>query len=332
MPIYADTSILNELAKCEKAAYLRYVLHKSRRGSEEAPLVCGTALHKVEEGRQKGATVEEGLATLEREYRAWAEARVPGDDPRGWANVREIVEIWLTNHPIDRQMDETVEGSVERGMAAALDDHGDYVLVGRLDKLTRDRQYGGLMVDDFKHTSANLNGKNRDNWLSWYEMAAQGPNYCLMVEQTWQEPVIGMRWSVLSLAPLPNSSSKCKTHQLKYSECRKAHLGWIQAGPRIYGEQEKANVRQATLYLARRWAQLQTMEAAEVQETGRYSGACERCQFKAFCQAGSPWDMLEAGDYVTEKWEPYEHAFGGPTQIEVAPKRELPMVEGPSLD
>lgn len=332
MPIYADTSILNELAKCEKAAYLRYVLHKSRRGSEEAPLVCGSALHKVEEGRQKGASVAEGLATLEREYRAWAEAHVPGDDVRGWANVREIVEIWLTNHPIDRQMDETVEGSIERGMAAALDDHGDYVLVGRLDKLTRDRQYGGLMVDDFKHTSANLNGKNRDNWLSWYEMAAQGPNYCLMVEQTWQELVIGMRWSVLSINPLPNSNSKCKTHQLKYSECRKAHLGWIQAGPRIYGEEEKANVKRATLHLMKRWASLQTTEPRDVQELGRYSGACERCQFREFCKAGSPWDMLEAGEYVTEVWEPYSKAFEGTEAVPIAPKRELPMVEGPSLD
>lgn len=332
MAIYCDTSILNEVAQCEKAAYLRYVLHKSKRGSEEAPLVCGSALHKVEEGRQQGATAAEGLLTLEHEYRAWAEAHLPGDDVRGWANVREIVEVWLTLHPVARQMDETVEGSVEKGMAAALDDHGDYVLVGRLDKLTRDRTYGGLMVDDFKHTAANVNGKNRDKWLTWYEMAAQGPNYCMMVEQTWQEPVIGMRWSVLSLASLPNSNSKCKTHQLPYKECRKAHLGWIQAGPRIYGEQEKANVRKATLAMAKRWNAIKQKAPQELEEVGRYSGACERCQFREFCKAGSPWDMLEAGEYVTEKWEPYEHAFGGPRQIEVAPRRELPMMEGPSLD
>lgn len=316
--VYVDTSILNEVASCEKAAYLRYVCHRTRRSEAEAPLICGSALHKVEEARQLGATPAEGMAILEAEYREWAEQEIREEtDVRSWANVAEITQIWLESYPVTEQTYETVPGSVEAGVACALDEHGDVVLVGKLDKLVM--MHGAVMVSDFKHTAMNLNGKNRERWAGWYEMAAQGPGYVTMAGQTLGQPVVGMQWSVLSLASLPNSTATCKQHKLPYRECRRAHVGFVQVGPRVYGAAELTNWRLTAVQLAKTWLRVRELEPKAVAETGRYSGQCERCQFREFCKAGSPWDQLGAMAYVEERWEPYQHAFGGPT-------REVPVV------
>ena len=327
MPVYVDTSTLNMVGFCEKAAYLRYHLHRTKPSASDAPLVCGSAVHKVEEARQHGCTPEQGVAILEREYRAWAEANLPGDDARSWTNVSEIVSVWLEMYPVTTQPFPTVPGSVECGIAAALDDHGEIVLVGRLDKLIE--AYGAIVVDDFKTTAMNLVGKNKERWEGYYDRAAQGPGYVMMAQATLGQPVVGMQWSVLSLASLPNSASKCKQHNLPYKECRKGHVGFVRVGPRTYGPEERRAWTQAALAQARRWQRVRESEPQAVIETGWYTGKCGECQFRPFCKAGSPWDQLEAMGYVVEKWEPYQHAFGGG---EASAKKELPMAseEGPS--
>ena len=142
-------------------------------------------------------------------------------------------------------------------------------------------------------------------------------------------PVVGMHWSVLSLAGLPNSAVKCKVHQLPYKECRKAHLGFIQVGPRIYSAPEMDHWRQSAAHQAKRWQRIKDTEPSEVPETGWYTGKCNECQFREFCQAGSPWDMLgEPMGFVKEQCELYEHAF---KRQDFKPVRELPIV-GPTSD
>ena len=143
MPFYIDNSTLSALYSCTSKAWIRYGQHLTT-SDERAELLSGQAGHAALAAYHMGGSIDEALNTFDVIYRLWASSNVDPNDRLAFHNTRSILKRFLEEHPyftaVSGQRKPSakwpyvpLEGMIEVPFEVPLDDHGDYIFMGRID-------------------------------------------------------------------------------------------------------------------------------------------------------------------------------------------------------
>jgi hypothetical protein len=233
-------------------------------------------------------------------------------------NTRTILRQFLHNHPIipgpagpahsQAWPYQPLPGLIEVPFEVALDDHGDYIFMGRIDVVA---QYNrGYVVNENKFT-----GRISEDWKAKFRTDSQlsgyffGCKYGLVGGKALNLPIVGGFVTAIQLSKLPSDPvRRCKDHGVKYQECSVQHAKWEIFGPLPREEQMIMNWRADALAGAKRFKQLleEAPDMNSVQQIGQegmFTGACRWCEFNRVCETGRhPQGLL--GKLIVSKWDP----------------------------
>lgn len=326
-----DNSTLSAVKRCSTLAATRYHLGRTT-ADEAAPLRAGTAVHEAlaEYFRTRGS-IELAMAALEKNYKTWADERIPPGDRFSYDNVSKIVLRWCWAHPLDELPFTIRPDLVEVGAQALLTpeetclcthaetahrglydctmcacpEFTQVIFQGRLDNAPQGRD-GRWYVGDIKTTY-----QIRASWLKGFELASQFTGYGWLMQQTLGQPIAGAFVLAIELGLLPGSTKKCATHKMPYNECAMAHAKFAivhtRREPWQYVEWQKN-----ALDLARRYVQIQQQvptlaQIDNVRMEGTWIDACATCDLWAWCKSGRTEEMAEAL-LIESPWKPFDPA------------------------
>jgi hypothetical protein len=217
MSITVDNSTLSAVAQCSTAALMRYRFGWTVEDS--APLEAGTAVHLALDTWVKN-DFHEGVA-LEAMLKYYEGSEIlmglsPGDRLEA-VNVSRIVTHWMRMNkpevfPFKLQKDYT-----EVGFTVPLDDHGDFLLSGRLDALAPTETEAWWVID-WKTT-----GRVDSYWKKKWTYSSQVTGYVWAAQQHFEMPVAGAFIGGIELSKLPVDTKKCRTHGISFQECGPLH-------------------------------------------------------------------------------------------------------------
>lgn len=296
-----DNSILVATVECSTKVVMLYVLHWRSKEPKDAADV-GNACHSGWEYHLKGFGIEESLTAFRNEY-----YKRLGQDPvveerLGYLNVEKILREWLNRWPLEKLPFIADPQTVESGITVKLND--DFELFCKIDAPVRDRQTGQPWPLDHKTT-----GRINHWWVRKWKLASQLSGYTYGMQQSTGEIVPGAIINALELGKLPDSSRKCKKHNLKFSECQAQHMVSqifvVHRSPEVLANWHRDAVLAASKFalIKKVYADLSYIPA--VPQEGQFNGSCIFCEFNGWCMAGRPLHVVEQ-TMVQERWEPWE--------------------------
>lgn len=337
-PTYVDNTLLTCMAQCDTKTILRHVLGMTSR-EERAALVSGSAAHEsmaayfrtgdmkhalvvFEEGEPcmqcadfKGLTAPVGCSRCKGTrrqtpgYRVWSDANLPADDRLRYELLREILQIWYTNHPIARLPFRPRAEWVEIGFAYPLTDAGDLVFCGRLDAIVEEPDsVAEVRILDNKFTGALDN-----NFVRNFQMDSQFSGYLWAAQRTLGRKVLGGYVNAISTARLPSDPErKCNTHKVAFAECRtlpdhaKSQIFYVDRTPDKLESWRQTAVQLGRKFqvLKRAFADRELLPLAQQQGQFIYK-ACSWCEAHDFCVSGRPTQFLDSL-FQYSPWAPYE--------------------------
>ena len=308
-PIYIDGSTLDAVASCSTEAVLRYVLDYTSR-EERAELNAGNAVHGALAAWFADEKRDDVLGIFNTAYYAWATENVPADDRLSYGNVYKIMSTWLDNHPVQSFPFQVRKENIEVGFSFPLDDHNEFVWVGRMDLLGDDLRGNQLFVVDHKTT-----GRISHYWAKKFRLAASLTGYIWAAQQhVGDTQVTGAYINAIELAKLPSDATrKCKEHAVPYTECGMLHAKAQLIGPFTRTPQQIDEFKKTAIYLGRKYKSLlqrfsDVRRLHRVRMQGTFTNACSFCSFYEFCVNGRPIERVDS--YLQkEPWEPFERAF-----------------------
>lgn len=303
-----DSSALGAWMTCSFKAWCRYAMGLTTKG-EKAALLAGKAAHNAMECYFKTESIKDSLIEFGLIYEPWAKQNVAGDDRLAYQNVADIMECWFKAHTPKgggsftnlpwRVVSEYVEVPFEVPLAEGIN------LIGRLDMLPL--YSSGYAVVEHKTT-----GSINQWWQAQWKLSAQLTAYLFAARQVMDKPVLGVFLNAIEFSKLPGDPSRsCKTHKMKYSECRLLHAKWEMLG--LYERPEKliSGWRLDAIEAAKRMRQVfeqaATIEdACALAQEGMFNGGCRGCEFsEGVCDMGRQPHLIEQ-NLVEEWWNPLE--------------------------
>ncbi len=306
---YVDNSTLSTFANCSFKAWLRYLQHLTTK-EERAELLSGTAGHEALAYHYRGRSINDSLSEFSLQYQSWAVANVMAGERLAWSNVYPILTYWIQTHQVEKLPYRVDPSLVEVPFEVALDEHGDYILIGRIDLIpTMGNAY---YILDHKFT-----GKVSGYWSGQFRMGSQPSSYCygarhgLVNGKPLNLPVAGALINAIELSRVPTDDKrKCKTHGMSYSECGVYHPNHQLLGPFPRDEHMLEQWRADALMLAKKLKQLKeqvpNLEMAHlVAQEGAFTGHCRFCEAENTCLTGRDPVLMQA-NLVRSVWDPRE--------------------------
>jgi hypothetical protein len=302
-----------EKATCP-AAFVASSVH-NRSGINQLPWAeLGNAVHKALEHYYTNNDYTGALELLANLYdEIIPVGTVPEVDHMFKKEVLDNVDAYLTNNPIHSLPFFPI--SMERTIGVRLRDlsriFGQTVTFWfKQDMLVEEKTSGAYAVLDHKTRW----GRITDYWLDKFNHCSQFTGYIWGSRQAapkHRRVQNKVYVNLIQMAKLPNSERKCKTHKMKYCECRKLHAS---SELRTVGRTEEQlsawrrdlNQMAAELYmLAKTYSKLEDLKHVPRLGTFRYRGEpCVHCSFKNWCRTGFDVGLMDT--FTKEsKWEPW---------------------------
>lgn len=317
-PFIVDNSMLRSSFTCTMQAWTRYGQHLTSQ-DQRAELLSGSAGHAALETYHKTHAIQPALEAFDALYRDWGSANVEPDERLAYHNVRAILEQFLLKHHSGAEPWRYVPdvNYIEVPFEVALDDHGDFLFIGRIDLVgtynghyvVNENKFTGWIDEEWKR------GFRLDSQLSGY---FYGCKYGKVNGQVLNLPIMGGFVTAIQLSKLPQAlDRKCygkNGHGVKYSECRLQHAKWEIFGPIPREEQVIHNWRMDALEGAKRLKRVfedapLLAQAGSIMQEGVFTRACRWCEFKKVCETGrDPKGML--GKLIVSKWDPRGRSKG----------------------
>jgi len=312
-PFVVDNSMLSALFTCTTKAWVRYGQHLTTT-DQRAELLSGQAGHAALAMYHTTGDRIRALMAYDDLYRAWGSSNVDPNERLSYHNTYTILKQFLQNHPIhngvhDRSwMYQPITGLVEVPFEVALDDHGDFLFIGRIDVvgqynqhyIVNENKFTGRIAEDWKRTFRN------DSQLSGY---FYGCKYGLVGGQSLNLPIMGGFVTAIQLSKLPSDPvRRCKDHGVKYSECSVQHAKWEIFGPLPREESMIHSWRADALAGAKRLKAIfeeapNLSDVNRIAQEGTFTRACRWCELQAVCETGrQPHGLL--GKLIVSKWDP----------------------------
>jgi hypothetical protein len=302
--IQVDNTLLYDVAVCDARAIARHVL-KLRGTEEKVAADVGNCYHPALEQHFRGADKASVVGTLEREHRKLFPNQIqPDDDKYTLENCRKIMGRYCDVRPIDRfpfvaiEFEKTVGWPLAEGI----------IFYAKRDLLVQDKQSGMLAPLDHKTT-----GNITDWWSRKYRMCSQMSGYVWLTQQMTGQLGGECYVNAIETKRVPDSSKKCPSHKVPYSECGVEHVKFELF---IYSRelQMLEAWKRDAIILAKRFDMLRTaFPSVEylpfANRNGAFNDGCTFCEFKKWCSTGFNQSM-QSGLVVYEAWEPWATAEG----------------------
>lgn len=330
---YVDNTILSCVNTCDLKAGLRHVLSLTTT-DERLELSAGSAVHEALAVWHRGEGSTNALIRFDAEYKEVG-SKVSSEERLSFSNVRRCL-VRMFTHFQNNALPYTVQKDlVEVPFEAPLDEHGDVMVVGRIDQVVA---YQGRLVIGENKTTGSLSGYWKDKWpmssqLSTYVYGGQhglvdGKPLGLPVEEAL---VFG-----LELRKVPTSEATCREHKLKYRECGDLHVKWEFSGPHPRPTGFLERWKRDALSAAKRFQWMKenvftVQDAAnKLEQQGQFNGSCVWCEFKDYCRQGVPAAMMEA-NLIKSPWDPRHRDHATPL-IQVEKPNLLPPASAPARE
>src|SRR3990167_3770821 len=330
-PVTVDNTILSAVNTCDLKAGLRHVLHLTSK-EERLELEAGSAIHEALAVWHKGGTATSALAAFDGYYKAFG-SKVSAEERLSYSNVYRILKRLFANFATNALPYTVQKDLVEAVFEDPLDDHGDYVIIGRIDQVVA---YQGRLVIGENKTTGSLSGYWKDKWplSSQLTTYVYGGKYGMVDGQPLGLPIEEAIVFGLELRKVPTSESKCRDHKLPYRECGDLHVKWEFSGPHPLPDGFLQRWRKDALAAAKRFQWMKenihtVQDAADkLEQQGQFNGSCVWCEFKDYCRQGVPAAQMEA-NLTKHEWDPRNVKHGPLTQID---KPCLPVMRSPSQE
>lgn len=321
-PFTVDNSMLSSLFTCTTKAWLRYGQHLTTK-DERAELLSGSAGHAALETYHRTGDKAQAMAAFDTLYRDWGTSNVDPNERLAYHNTHTILNEFLRAHPIVNGIHQKpwpyqpIDGLVEVPFEVALDDHGDFLFIGRIDAVAQynqhyvvnENKFTGRVSEDWKRTFRN------DSQLSGY---FYGCKYGKVGGQTLNLPVMGGFVTAIELSKLPSDPvRRCSKHGVKYRECSLQHAKWEIFGPLPREESMIHSWRADALAGAKRLKAIyedapNLSDVDRIAQEGTFTRACRWCEFSRICEVGRHPSVL--GQLIVSKWDPRTRTEGPVTK------------------
>lgn len=311
-PFICDNSMLSSLFTCTTKAWIRYGQHLTTK-DQRAELLSGQAGHAALAVYHTTGDRQRARLAFDDIYRAWGSSNVDPNERLAYHNTSTILNQFLLAHPIVNGVHDRAwvyqpdTNLVEVPFEVALDDHGDFLFIGRIDLIAHynghfvvnENKFTGRISDDWKRTFRN------DSQLSGY---FYGCKYGLVGGKALNLPIMGGFVTAIQLSKLPSDPvRRCKDHGVKYNECSVQHAKWDIFGPLPREESAIHSWRADALAGAKRLKAI--FEAApdlsyvqQIAQEGTFTRACRWCELQQVCEVGRHPSVL--GKLIVLKWDP----------------------------
>lgn len=311
--LYVDNSTLSAFAHCPTKAMVRYGYNVKPEGYTNTPMLVGTAIHKAVERHYEGGTLNDAIEALHEVYYDYALNNVPSDDRYGLPNVEAVVSSWIERNPLHVLPYHVADPQfVEIPFDFRLQVDDPYIhYVGRIDALVEPKvQPAGetkkvLYVLDNKST-----GRNDGAFSRQFIIGSQMTGYVWAGQRLFPEYTIAGIWiNCISTQVVPNSTRKCPTHRVLYSECGWLHPKHELLGPYLRAPGEVERWRKDAHALATQWKdmldfQLNILDKPDIDYVPQYGKwvyqGCSRCELLDYCRAGRPANW----EWEKDEWIP----------------------------
>lgn len=311
-PFVCDNSMLSSLFTCTTKAWIRYGQHLTTK-DQRAELLSGQAGHAALATYHNTGDRLAALKDFDTLYRDWGSSNVDPNERLAYHNTYTIVDQFLLNHPIHAGVHhkswlyQPIAGLIEVPFEVALDDHGDFLFIGRIDLVAQynqhyvvnENKFTGRIAEDWKRTFRN------DSQLSGY---FYGCKYGLVGGKALNLPIMGGFVTAIQLSKLPSDPvRRCKDHGVKYAECSVQHAKWEIFGPLPREEAAIHSWRADALAGAKRlkaiFEEAPTLDyVQQIAQEGTFTRACRWCEFQQVCEVGRTPGVL--GKLIVSKWDP----------------------------
>ena len=315
-PFIIDNSMLSSFFTCTMKAWTRYGQHLTTK-DQRAELLSGQAGHAALETYHKTGDVGQAMAAFNAIYQLWGSSNVDPNDRLAYHNVRAIVNEFFYQHQQGKlHIPYTpMTGLIEVPFEVSLDEHGDFLFVGRIDLVAQYNQH--YVVNENKFT-----GRINEDWKRTFRLDSQLSGYFYACKygkvggQTLGLPIMGGFVTAIQLSKLPSDPvRRCREHGVKYRECSLQHATFDIFGPLPREEQLIHNWRADALAGAKRLKQVfeeaPTLESAPlIAQEGLFTRACRWCELMQVCESGRNRNGL-LGKLIVSKWDPRERVEKG---------------------
>ena len=306
--IQVDNTLLCDIAKCDAAGIARHVLGLRGTG-EKVAADMGNCFHAGLEQHFRGAGKEQVLQAFRAEHGKLFPAQLqPEEDRFTLENCLRIMGRYCDQRPVDRFP--FVPVSFEQTVGFALAE--DITFYVKRDLLVRDKVSGLQAPLDHKTTRTIS-----EWWSGKYRMTSQMSGYVWAGQQETGQPMGECYVNALEVQKVPDSTRKCSTHKVPYSECGIEHVKFELL---VYARSPEMieRWRQDAIVLARQFALLmRAFPSVEylpyARRNGAFNDGCTFCEFKKWCACGFDAGMM--GGWVEYgRWAPWD-VQGGPIQV-----------------
>ncbi len=303
--IIVDNSRLTATAKCSTQAVLSYILGLTTKKAKVAAF-AGTCGHHIFDALFSGKDKVEAFSRFDADYKQFAEDNMV-EERLTHQNVRDILdEYWERESKKEWPFIPMVE-EIEKGVLVPLIPEMDIWFYGKIDMPARDAQTGTLVVVDHKTT-----GKITGWWTGKFGLMSQMDGYMWSLGEKYNEPCNKVYINAVEFSKLPASEMKCKTHGLKYIECRRLHAKWqLLVTNRTH--ESLLEWKATAIHITHKYLELKKYNMIElmpmVRMQGKFSDSCTFCDFSDFCKSGrTPQAAKEL--LVPGPWKPWEDTLG----------------------
>lgn len=297
-----DNTRLSAAACCDTQYVLRHKFGFVTVEGNDAANV-GIAVHKGFEGHFRLMSIEDSLGAFRQEYYSLLGPDPVVDERLGYNNVETILGEWMRAHPVEKlpfiHNPQVVDVAVDVPLGEG------FRFWAKIDLPEIQMKADGLSwIMDHKST-----GKINTWWLKKFKLASQLTGYTWGEGRRTGRKITGALLNVVELSLLPSSSRKCKTHGVKYSECRAQHANW-QVFALTRTEEVLQSWHRDALGLAKVCRDLlewyPTVDyIPAIPQRGMFNGSCQLCDYLKFCQAGRPLSRINQW-FKVEEWAPWD--------------------------
>lgn len=257
--------------------------HRLTLDAESHAAMAGKAAHEALANYLRGHSITLALITYKQNYADYAVKHVPPDSRLNYSDTQDILERWMTLHPIASLPFHIDKSLIEIPFELPLGDKT--IFRGRLDAIVTDKATGRLWVLDHKTTSRI--------YLSKYTLDSQMSGYVWAAQQTLNKPIAGFYINAISFAQLPGINDrerKCAKHKLPYGECRLEHA---ESKLQSFSRSAKAltdwyntacHLADVNRVLVEQYSDINDLPHAPME--GTFYNQCEWCFAKVWCENG----------------------------------------------